>query len=71
VFDTLSPFERRMLVMWYIEKRTDSYIADTFGVCRVTINTKRAKAKRKLVIYLNKKEDSRLLDPLLFFIFYI
>lgn len=48
VFDTLSPFERRMLVMWYIEKRTDSYIADTFGVCRVTINTKRAKAKRKL-----------------------
>ena len=48
VFKSLSIFERKILMMWYIEKKTDSQIAEFFGVCRGTINSKRAKAKEKL-----------------------
>lgn len=48
LFKVLTPFERRILTMWYIDKKTDTDIADMFGVCRGTINNKRAKAKQKL-----------------------
>ena len=48
VFKVLSPFERKILVMWYIENKTDSDIAEEFGVCRGTINKRRSVAKAKL-----------------------
>jgi RNA polymerase sigma factor (sigma-70 family) len=48
VFKNLTPFERKILKMWYVEKKTDSEIAEIFGVCRGTINNKRAKIKGKL-----------------------
>lgn len=48
VFKNLSIFERKILMMWHMEKKTDSQIAEHFGVCRGTINSKRAKAKEKL-----------------------
>lgn len=48
VFKCLSPFERKILVMWYIEGKTDTDIAEEFGVCRGTINKRRAIAKQKL-----------------------
>lgn len=54
VFETLTPFERKILVMWYIEKKTDSQIAEEFGLCRGTINSKRAKAKDKLEVELKR-----------------
>ena len=34
--------------MWYIENKTDSDIAEEFGVCRGTINKRRSVAKAKL-----------------------
>ena len=57
VFKALTPFERNILVMWYIENKTDSEIAEEYGVCRCTINKRRAKAKDKLreEIIKNKK----------------
>lgn len=54
VFETLTPFERKILVMWYIDKKTDSQIAEEFGLCRGTINSKRAKAKDKLEVELKR-----------------
>lgn len=47
-FKILNPFERHILVLWYVHKKTDSYIADLLGVCRGTINKKRAIAKNKI-----------------------
>lgn len=55
VFKVLTPFERRILLMWYIEKKTDAQIAEAFGLCRGTVNNRKAKAKEKL-----KKEIERL-----------
>lgn len=48
VFKELTPFERKILIMWYIDNKTDSDIAEEFGVCRGTINKRRAIAKAKL-----------------------
>lgn len=48
VFKVLTPFERKILVMWYVDNKTDTDIAEDFGVCRGTINKRRAVAKSKL-----------------------
>lgn len=48
IFKDLTTFERRILVMWYMKDNTDSEIAEMFGLCRGTINKKRACAKSKL-----------------------
>lgn len=48
IFKELSAFERKILVMWYVNNKTDSDIAEEFGVCRGTINKRRAVAKNKL-----------------------
>lgn len=48
IFKTLTPFERKILIMWYIKGKTDTDIAEEFGVCRGTINKRRANAKAKL-----------------------
>lgn len=49
IFKVLTPFERKILVMWYVENKTDTNIADDFGVCRGTINKRRSIAKSKLM----------------------
>lgn len=49
IFSILTSFERKVIVMWYIDKMTDSQIANEFGVCRITINKKRAKIRNKLI----------------------
>lgn len=48
MFKVLTPFERKILVMWYVNNKTDTDIAEDFGVCRGTINKRRAIAKSKL-----------------------
>lgn len=48
IFMVLTPFERKILVMWYVDNLTDTNIAEEFGVCRGTINKRRAIAKMKL-----------------------
>lgn len=48
IFKVLSSFERHILVLWYLQRKTDTNIAEKFGVCRTTINKKRRIAKDKL-----------------------
>lgn len=48
IFKTLTAFQRKIIVMWYINNKTDSDIAEEFGVCRGTINKRRALAKTEL-----------------------
>ena len=48
VFKVLTPFERRLLVMSYSEKKTDIVIAEHLGLCRTTVNRKRRAAVDKL-----------------------
>lgn len=54
IFKTLSPMERYILAAWYIEGQTDTDIADHFGLCRGTVNKKRARAKLKLEEVIKK-----------------
>lgn len=48
VFDCLTPFERQIVSLWYVERKTDTEIGEIFGVCRGTINRRRGIAKDKL-----------------------
>lgn len=48
IFKCLNPFERRILYLWVVEKKTDKEIGDMFGYYRGTIFNKRKKAKQKL-----------------------
>lgn len=48
IFKVLTPFERKIILMWYKEKKTIIEIAETFGICRGTVSNKKAKAKEKL-----------------------
>lgn len=57
IFKVLTPFERKILVMWYVENKTDSDIAEEFGVCRGTINKRRAIAKSKLKETVTKNKN--------------
>lgn len=41
IFKTLTPFEREILIMSYLDKKKNSEIADICGVCRATINRKK------------------------------
>ena len=56
-FKPLTPFERNIVIMWYKDKKTDSYIATKYGVGRMTINKKRATAKQKI---LNEAKTKRI-----------
>lgn len=56
-FKVLTPFERKILVMWYVENKTDTDIAEEFGVCRGTINKRRAIAKSKLKEAVTKSKN--------------
>lgn len=55
VFKVLTSFERKIVFMWYVDKKTDSDIGNEFGVCRGTINKRRGVAKSKI-----EKEVERL-----------
>lgn len=48
LFQTLTPFERNILVFSYIYKQTDKEIADHYGLCRATINRKKKAAIEKI-----------------------
>jgi RNA polymerase sigma factor (sigma-70 family) len=48
IFECLTPFERQIITLWYVEKKTDTEIGEMFGVCRGTINRRRGIAKDKL-----------------------
>lgn len=48
IFKILSPFERKILILAYVENQPDREIANTFGLCRAAINRKRRGAIRKL-----------------------
>lgn len=54
IFSCLTPFERQILTMWYVEGKTDTEIGDIFGVCRGTINRRRSVAKSKLIKYVKE-----------------
>lgn len=51
-FSVLTPFERKIIIMRYVEGYNDLQIADKFGISRVTVSTKRTKAKKKMYQYL-------------------
>lgn len=56
VFQSLTPFERNILVLSYIYKKTDKEIADHYGLCRATINRKKKATVEKIKsgpFYLN------------------
>jgi len=48
IFQVLTPFERRLMLLSYSEKKTDTQIAEIYGVCRATINRKKQNAIKKL-----------------------
>lgn len=50
IFQKLTPFERKIILLHYIDNLTDTEIAEQFGVCRATINRRRLIAKDKLSI---------------------
>lgn len=56
MFKQLIPFERKLIIEHYIHKKTDSEIADNYGLCRATINRKRLIAVNKLMAF-NKKSN--------------
>lgn len=47
-FSALTPFERELLINNYILKKTDTEIANELGLCRATVNRKKAQAKKTL-----------------------
>lgn len=47
-FKELIPFERKLIIEHYVKKKTDTEIANEFGLCRATINRKRLIAVNKL-----------------------
>lgn len=49
VFQTLTSFEHKLIVLSYIEKKTDSEIAEIYGLCRITINRKMQAAIKKIL----------------------
>lgn len=57
-FKDLSPFERKILTMHYVEGLTDTEIAEQIGVCRATINRRRLHAKEKLSKVFGIKDDN-------------
>lgn len=48
-FLELTQFEREILISNYILKKTDAQIASELGLCRATVNRKKAHAKNKLL----------------------
>lgn len=55
IFESLTPFERKIIILWYTEKKNDTEIGEIFGVCRGTINRRRRIAKEKLDKCLEKQ----------------
>lgn len=48
IFKNLTAFERKIIFMWYVERKTDTEIGKEFNVCRGTINKRRGIAKKKI-----------------------
>jgi len=57
-FKILTPLERKIVKLWYIDNLTDKQIGEKFGICRGSINKRRNIAKTKISEYLKyrKKE---------------
>jgi RNA polymerase sigma factor (sigma-70 family) len=55
-FECLTPFERQIITLWYVGKKTDTEIGEIFGVCRGTINRRRGIAKDKLFNYIKNNK---------------
>lgn len=51
-FKILTPFERSIIKLWYIDNLTDKQIGEKFGICRGSINKRRNVAKTKIGEYL-------------------
>lgn len=49
LFSYLSPVDRKILKLSYVDKLTDAEIADIFGSCRATINRRKSQSKRILI----------------------
>lgn len=58
LFSYLSPVDRKILKLSYVDKFTDAEIADMFGTCRATINRRKSQSKR---ILTSKLSDLHLL----------
>ena len=58
LFLCLTPFERRLIYMYYVQKMSDSKIATELNVCRTTIGKKRTTALDKLKAEKIKLEDN-------------
>lgn len=54
LFDDLSPVDRKILKLSYVDKYTDSEIADMFGSCRATINRRKSQSKKRLTKKLSE-----------------
>lgn len=51
-FKILTPFERSIVKLWYVDNLTDKQIGEKFGICRGSINKRRNVAKTKIGEYL-------------------
>lgn len=58
LFKQLTPFERKIIVLHYIDGLTDTEIADQVGVCRATINRRRLRAKEKLSVAVKSDKET-------------
>lgn len=56
-FKSLSPIERKIIVMYYMEERNDKQIADMLGIHINTVNQKRRLATEKLAEVVGKAKD--------------
>lgn len=55
-FKILTPLERKIIKLWYIDNLTDKEIGDKFGICRGSINKRRNIAKTKIGEYLKYRK---------------
>ncbi len=55
-FKILTPLERKIIKLWYIDNLTDKEIGEKFGICRGSINKRRNIAKTKIGEYLKYRK---------------
>lgn len=55
-FKILTPLERKIIKLWYIDNLTDKQIGEKFGICRGSINKRRNVAKNKISEYLKYRK---------------
>lgn len=56
-FKILTPLERKIVKLWYIDNLTDKQIGEKFGICRGSINKRRNIAKTKIGEYLKYRKS--------------